>query len=218
MADGGAEPLVIGLLFAMSFFDHEESYHFLLRNFSLRLNRAPGMLKARSSIIENIEKKGVFMRRLAQLVQLVQLATRRWLRHAVKDLKFADEALDLLRDIFSNDYLQTWDMFKAPIVHADAILELTSRPQIAPTVRKCSKMSPTYRITGQYAVAEIFYAEVVKTQTEILGVDCIGDASRDARIGMSDAESGQAQPSAHGAQVNAYEEGAIPRQDECGLI
>ncbi|KAF2195155.1 TPR-like protein [Zopfia rhizophila CBS 207.26] len=170
-ADGAAGPLATELLSVMSFLDRQEIPRFLLRNFrpkagSLKLNNALGILKAYSLISENTETKNFSMHRL------VQLAMRKWLEQNGQEKKYAEEALTLLSGNFPDGSFKTWNECKALIVHADAVLDLTSdsgnRSARAMLLQNCASFQNG---RGQYASAEAKFAEVIKLRTELVGAD-----------------------------------------------
>ncbi|RYP73986.1 hypothetical protein DL771_003297 [Monosporascus sp. 5C6A] len=171
--DGASGPLANELLSVMSFLDRQDIPLFLLRKFrpkagSLTLNNALGMLKAYSLITENT-KKNFSMHRL------VQLSMRKWLEQNDQEKKFAEEALTLLSENFPDGSFKTWDECKALIVHADTVLDLTTdTPNHSGRAKLLQNAAHFQNGRGQYAAAEIKYAEVIKLHTELAGADNTG--------------------------------------------
>lgn len=170
-SDGTAGPLATELLSVMSFMDRQEIPRFLLKNFrpkagSLKLNNALGILKAYSLISENTETKNFSMHRL------VQLSVRKWLEKQEKEKKYAEEALQLIAGNFPDGSFKTWNECKALIVHADAVLNLTQETVDKSTRMKLLQNSANFQNgRGQYAAAELKYAEVVELKKEMLGAN-----------------------------------------------
>lgn len=170
-ADAAAGPLATELLSIMSFLDRQEIPRSLLRNFrpkigNIKFNDALGTLKNYSLITENTTTKNFSMHRL------VQLSIRKWLKKENQEEKFREDALTLLSESFPDGSFKTWDECKALIVHADTILELSAESENRSARAKLLQNCANYQNgRGQYAIAELKFAEVIKLRTELVGAD-----------------------------------------------
>ena len=164
-------PLASEILSVMSFMDRQEIPRYVFDQYPRgTLSISLGMLKSFSMVTQMGHREATRF----SMHRLVQLSMRKWLEENGQSNEIAAKALDLLATKFPDGTFENWKTCNELVVHAESVLRLSEHLEAnLARIRLLEEVASFQNISGQYAVAEKKWREVIRLKTEMLQVDHI---------------------------------------------